>query len=207
MHRDDLYALADRCEAGADTLTYEADHAGEVFADAGYPDADPAQWATDKHRAATAAREYAAGLRAQADRMSPADRVPDERLAQAEKVALAAEMGGILIDGHRLVQAAADHAWSPEEREAILAHQQADRDAVDGSGLFTHVDQDGQVPYWQLAGPADTPTTEPADVDDVAGRWSLTPEGTAAIDAQPDAAASRGDGSARAAVDVDVDGM
>ncbi len=150
-NREHLAALADRCAAGADQLTYEAEHAAAVLADRGYPDADPKQWAVRKQAAAAAARQYAEGLRAEAASLGHGDRPSEERIRQAEKVAHAAELGGILIDGRRLAEASADSPWtSPEVRQAVMDHYHAERDAVEGSGLFEHVAEQGQVPFWQL---------------------------------------------------------
>ncbi len=71
-------------------------------------------------------------------------------------MAVAAECGGILIDGRRLARAGAERAWSSDERRAILAHHQAERDAVNGSGMFAHVAETiggvEQVPFWRLVG-------------------------------------------------------
>lgn len=160
MNREHLLNLADRCEAGANTLTYEAEHAAEVLAERGYPDADPRQWAARKTAAAAAARQYADGLRAEAAGMKPGNQTSPERIAQAEKVASAAELGGILIDDRRLVEAALER-WSSEEmNQAVLDHYQAEREAIEGSGLFEHVAEDGQVPFWQLGG--DTDQAQPA---------------------------------------------
>jgi hypothetical protein len=47
--------------------------------------------------------------------------------------------------------AAADDPWtSAEGRQALQEHQRAETEAVDGSGQFEHVAEEGQVPYWQL---------------------------------------------------------
>jgi hypothetical protein len=149
--RQEMLRLADRCEKAAEELTYEGEHAAEVLAERGYPDADAQGWAARKQAAAAAAREYAAGLRTEAASLDEGGRPSDERLAQAEKVALGAEMGGILIDGARLDAAALDSPWNDAAmKQAIRDHAAAKRAAVEGSGLFEHVAEDGQVPYWQL---------------------------------------------------------
>lgn len=171
LHRDTehLLTLAERCEKAAVDLDYEADNAAEVLTTrAGGDRMDPDQWAADKRSAASAARNYAAGIRAEAEAADPYLRPSAERLAQAEKVARGAEMGGILVDGRRLAEASAEGAWDQQGRDAILAGYQADRDAVEGSGQFTHVAEtiDGveQVPYWQLGNPAQqTASSEPVD--------------------------------------------
>jgi hypothetical protein len=82
--------------------------------------------------------------------MRDIDRPTEARIREAEKVAAAANLGGILIDGSRLSQAAADNAWSHAERQAIEEHQRAQTAAIEGSGVFAHVAEPGQVPFWQL---------------------------------------------------------
>ena len=171
---DHLRHLADRCERGAETLTYEGEHAAEVLATRANGDrADPQEWAAGKQAAAAAAREHAAGLRAEADALTQGQRPSQERVDQAEKVATAAECGGILIDGHRLNEAAlANPFGSAEMRQATKEHEQAERAAVEGSGLFAHVAEtiDGveQVPFWRLGA---TSSAEAATADDDADGW------------------------------------
>jgi len=150
----DLLAVADRIEAGAKTLRYEAENAAEVLAGrAGGDRVDPTEWAAQKTSAADAAEKYAAGLR-QASEM--AGRVSDRRYAEAERVARAAECGGILIDTTRLTESAIEHSLPGEEgmRRALRAHQDAEDTAVRASGQFQHVAETingvEQVPYWQL---------------------------------------------------------
>jgi hypothetical protein len=82
--------------------------------------------------------------------MGAGRRVPETRIREAEKVADAANLGGTLIDGSRLSEAAADNAWSNDERQAIEEHQRAETAAIEGSGLFEHVAEPDQVPFWQL---------------------------------------------------------
>src|SRR5262249_45453176 len=157
------------CDAAADKLTYEAEHAAEVLAERGYPDADAPQWAARKHAAAAAARQYADGLRTQADTIGPDDRPSHERIAQAEKVTLAAGLAGILMDGSRLDAAALDSPWNSQEmKQAIRDHAAAERAAIEGSGLFEHIAEDGQVPFWQLGGHTDQaqPATNAQTVTD-----------------------------------------
>jgi hypothetical protein len=162
-----LRQLADRCERGAQQLTYEGDHAAEVLADRGHPDADPNEWAQRKQAAATAARQYAADLRAEADALGQGERPSQERIDQAEKVASAAELGGILIDGRRMAEATATadnaHIWNPADKEAWEAGThpaQTKAAVVEGSGMFEHVAEEGQVPFWQLRGATDQATNE-----------------------------------------------
>jgi hypothetical protein len=152
MNREHLLNLADRCDAGADEPTYEAEHAAEVLAGRGYPEADPQAWAARKTAATAAARQYARSLRAEAASMRDVDRPTDARVREAETVADAANLGGILIDGRRLSEAAADKAWSNDERQAIEKYQRAETAAIEGSGVFAHVAEPGQVPFWQLSG-------------------------------------------------------
>jgi hypothetical protein len=164
--REHLLELAARCERGADELTADAADPAAALAARGYTDLPPAEVADfgDRHRAAAAAaRAYAAELRAQAEGMTPAERPTAERVAQAEKVADAANLGGILIDGRRLAESAAASPWnSPETRQVIVDHQQAEEDAVNGSGRFEHIAEPGQVPFWLLRDPAADTTDEPA---------------------------------------------
>ncbi len=148
---DHLRHLADRCEKAAETLTYDGEHAAQVLAERGYPDADAQEWAQRKQAAAAAAREYAAGLRTEAAGLDEGGRPSGQRIQQAEKVASAAELGGILIDGSRLDAAALESPWNDEAmKQAIRDHGAAERAAVEGSALFEHVAEDGQVPFWQL---------------------------------------------------------
>ena len=169
-HQTRLHALAERCEAGAEQLTYEAEHAADVLAERGYPNVDAQQWAADKHAAAAAARQYAEGLRAEAANLTDGQRPSDERLRQAEKVADAAHLGGILIDSRPTAEATATapnaHVWHAADKEAWESGThpaQTKAAAVDGSGAFEHVAESGQVPYWQLGR-----TDQAAAVDDTA---------------------------------------
>lgn len=162
--RDDLAVLADRCDTAADRLIYEAENAAEILPGrAGGDLADPQEWAARKVAAAAAAREYAAGLRAEAASAGAGGRPTAERMQQAEMVARGAEMGGILVDGRQLDEAAMKNPFnSPAMRHAIAEAGRERREAIDGSGLFEHVAEDGQVPYWRLGNIA-TPTDAPAD--------------------------------------------
>jgi hypothetical protein len=166
--RKHLLKLAEQCEAGADQLTYEGDHAAEVLAERGYPNADAQEWANRKTAAAAAARQYAQGLRAEAAGMGPGDRPTDERIREAEKVADAANLGGILIDSRRSAEIAAANPWtSPEARQAAKDYAQAKADTIERTSVFEHVAEPGQVPFWQL-GRTDqvVNSAEPVDVDE-----------------------------------------
>jgi hypothetical protein len=117
MNREHLLNLADECEAGAAQLTYDGEHAAEVPADRGWPDADWQEWAVRKKAAAAAAREYPQGLRAEAAKMGEGDRPTEVRIEEAEKVAQAANLGGILIDSRR--SATTENPWaSPDAKQA-----------------------------------------------------------------------------------------
>lgn len=162
-NRARLLDLAERCEAGAADLTYEAEHAAEVLAGrAGGDQTDPQAWAARQAAAAQAARQYAQSLRAEAAAMAEGQQASEERVREAEKVADAANLGGILIDGQQLTDAALDSPWhSAETRQAISDAQHAKTAAIEGSGQFDHVTNDGEVAYWQLGatGQADTAGT------------------------------------------------
>lgn len=210
---DRMEALAASCEQGADTLTHEAEHAAEVLATrAGADRADPQAWADRKRGAATAARVEARHLRTQAALLRESGgRADPALLAQAEKVATAANVGGILIDGSRLHTAASEHPnTSDEHRRGIEQHAAQHRAAIEGSGRFGHVAEDGQVPFWQLGTDPDhqaaQPTTQPAHGDghapaattptkDVAARVQRATESLAARQA---ATAAPADSSGRA---------
>jgi hypothetical protein len=168
MNREHLLNLADQCERGADELQRAADDPAAVLAERGYHDyPDAQQWGQRKQAAAAAARQYAAGLRAEADALGEGQRPSRQRIEQAEKVAHAANLDGILIDGRRL--AADQRVWSEGERQATKDHHQAEADAIEGSGLFEHVTEEGQVPFWQLAHidqAAQLPAAEPVTSND-----------------------------------------
>lgn len=156
MNREHLLALADRCEAGAEDLQRAADDPAGVLAERGYHDQpDVQEWGARKAAAAAAAREYAQGLRAEAAGMDIGDRPSEERIRQAEKVADAANLGGILIDGARNTESTIEHGWHDEGGEQALRDFQAAEDAaLEGSGAFTRVAETingvEQVPFWQL---------------------------------------------------------
>jgi hypothetical protein len=182
MSNDDTYdAMAARIDAAADELYREADNAAEILPTrAGGDQADPQQWADRKRAAATAAREYAAELRAVEH--GPQARLTDERRAQAERVADAAELGGILIDGRAMAErnAHSDRLFNEYERDLwdTGTHPTQDKAReIDATGKFTHVADtiDGieQVPFWQLGQPT-------ADVNrDLAERTTAAASSTA----------------------------
>jgi hypothetical protein len=165
LNREHLRALADRCERGADELQRAADDPAGVLAERGYHDHPDAQeWGQHKQAAATAARQYAAGLRAEADALGEGQRPTQQRIQQAEKVATAAVNDGILIDKHP-----ADHipAWDTAGKQAHADHAQQQQAAIEGSGLFEQVAEQGQVPYWQMGHTdQDTPGQPSNNTDD-----------------------------------------
>ena len=185
LNREHLLALADRCEVGAEHLAYEGEHAAEVLAErAGGAQADPQEWAARKTVAAAAARQYAQNLRAEAETMREGQRVPEPRIREAEKVADAANLGGILIDSRRLDTAS---SWdSPEMQQATRDYAQAKADTIERTGMFDHVADNGQVPFWQL-GRAD-------QAQDTTGQGSVAQEQTVA-------------GLTAQVTDADADGM
>ncbi|MFI5497358.1 hypothetical protein [Actinoplanes sp. NPDC051859] len=133
-----LLALAERCDDGANTLLRDArDVASVLPGRAGGGHIDARVWAQRHEQAALVAREYAAALRREAAALAPGQRVPADRFAEAELVARASEMDGILIGS------------GPAR---LLA----------ASGLFGHVAETiggmVQVPFWQL-GRSSKPTT------------------------------------------------
>ncbi|WP_213456664.1 hypothetical protein [Rhizomonospora bruguierae] len=177
---DSFEYLAARCDTAAAELMHEAENAKEILASCGYSNVDWPEWAAHKVSAATAARGYAAGLRAEAAERGPDARPDASRLAQAKRVALAAEMGGILVDSRPTAQRTAEQAnalFGQADREAWEAgthpSQQKARE-IEATGVFMHVAEtiDGvqQVPFWRLSDPADQATThrtrENADTDE-----------------------------------------
>ncbi|MEU4216206.1 hypothetical protein [Actinoplanes sp. NPDC026623] len=179
QHSDTFEALARRCEAGAETLEHEADHAAEILATrAGGDKADPQEWAAKNRAAAHAAREYAAALRAEAGDRGPLARMTPDRLAQADQVASAANLGGILIDGRRMAerQAQSDSVFDESHRRAWEAGEhpsQVKAAEIEATGQFTHVAETingvEQVPFWRLGWSTDESVaqrqTERADSD------------------------------------------
>ncbi|MEU4239519.1 hypothetical protein [Actinoplanes sp. NPDC026619] len=169
-HSDTYEALARRCETGAEQLKYEAEHAAEILPTrAGGDRLDPQQWAAQKLTAAQAALDYAAGLRAEAAEHGPLARMEPDRLAQADKVALAANLGGILIDGRGPAerQAQSDSVFDENHRKAWEAGEypaQIKAAEIEATGRFTHVAEtiDGieQEAFWQLGGTADESTDQ-----------------------------------------------
>jgi len=162
-----LLDLADRCERAATQLTADAADPAATLAERGYhPSAEETAAFGARHQgAADTAARYAAQLREQVAAGQP---VTAAQIAQAEKVTDAAELGGILIDGRRQAQAQdADPFTSPELRQATRDYHQAKRQAIEGSGQFIHVAEEGQVPFWQL-GPATQAETEHVQRDQAA---------------------------------------
>lgn len=156
-----LEHLADRCERGAADLLHEADNAAEVLATrAGGDRISPDDWAAQKRSAAAAATAYGRQLRQEAAELG-LGRVSQERIAEAERVASAAELGGILIDGRPMAVRAAQDGWpwaADAEREAWNSGThpaQENADEMARSGAFVRVAEtiDGieQVPFWRLA--------------------------------------------------------
>lgn len=158
-NREHLNRLADRCETGAAQLAHEAENAAEVLATrAGGDQHDPQEWAARKQAAAEAARQYAKDLRAEAASLGDHERPSETRIREAEKVAQAAELGGILIDGRPMAERAAQSgtefdterkSWEAGEHPA----QQKARE-IEATGAFEHVAETingrRQVPFWQL---------------------------------------------------------
>lgn len=137
--------IAEKIEQALPELEAEtADPAGTLEA-RGWPTDGAEDFGARKRASVIAARDYAASLRERAAAGQP---MTLSDIAEAEKVAHAAQMGGILIDSRRLTES--QRYWSDEERQAAIAHEDAKRAAIEGSGAFTHVAEDGQVPFWQL---------------------------------------------------------
>lgn len=157
--RNDLVRLAEQCERGAEQLRYEAQHAAEVLADRGHSTVQAADWARQKQQAAAAAADYAAGLRREYDALGETGTPTLERFRQAEQVANAANLGGILIDGRPMAErdAQSDSVWHDSGRDAWQAgtHPTQQKAAeVESAGVFTHVAETingrDQVPFWRL---------------------------------------------------------
>lgn len=168
QYTDTYEAMAQRCEQGAQTLDYEAEHAAEILRTrAGGDQADPQEWAAQKRTAAQAARNYAAGLRAEAgDR--PNARMARDRLAQADQVALAAELGGNLIDGRRIAERDAQRSDYARQLWDAGTHPAQERAReLEATDMFTHVAETingvEQVPFWRLGGPVDDTTAARTD--------------------------------------------
>lgn len=171
--RADALTLVRRIRAGADELRQEGADPARVLTDRGYgPDIakgkiNPAEWGARQLDAAAAAEAYAD--RFEATLAGQPGMVPDQVYREAEKVAKAAQLGGILIDGSRLANSAVENPSNDAGmRSAILGHQAAEESAIGGSGAFAHVAETingiEQVPFWRLstaAGPgADPPVRE-----------------------------------------------
>lgn len=170
-NREHLAALADRCDAAAEQLAYEGEHAAEVLPTRANGNvADPQQWAADKQAAAAAAREFAQELRAEAAELAEGARPSNDRIRQAELVATAAEAGGILIDGSRLAADALQNSMATEaERQAVREANRERVETIEDSGQFHHTAEPGQVPYYRLGDQAtssDAPTSAADDAAD-----------------------------------------
>lgn len=171
--RDDVLKLADRLDRGAAELEHTAEHAAEILPTrAGGAAIDPAKWTRQKQQGALVAREAAADLRRAAD--TP-PRLIVEQYAQAEIIASAAELDGILIDGRRLAAHKADSDSYFDQGERQLWEQgehptQLKAALIESTGMFgyvsTEIDGRPQVPFWTLGGPRKPDTcTCPCDHD------------------------------------------
>ncbi|GAA0469455.1 hypothetical protein Aca07nite_27830 [Actinoplanes capillaceus] len=171
-HTDTYEALAQRCENAARELEHVGENAAEVLTERGYGDwidsgrIDPQTWGNTHTNAAYAARAYAAELRTEAGD-NPTGRMDRDRLAQAERVAKAAELGGILIDGRPMAERTAQSGMYGTETDRVLWEAGTHPDQVkaaeiEATGRFTHVAETingiEQVPFWRLGGPTDEST-------------------------------------------------
>ena len=169
--REDLVKVAADIDGGVLTLLDEAERAAEILPTrAGGDRIEPADWARQKRRSAAAATRYAETLRREAhsmaiaaadDRARPASwtRPTPARFAQAQWVAKAAELGGILIDGRPLAafKGESDSVFDQHERELWEAGThpaQVKAAEIEAAGVFEHVagpiDGVEQVPFWRL---------------------------------------------------------
>ncbi|MDP9797455.1 hypothetical protein J2S43_005967 [Catenuloplanes nepalensis] len=167
---EDLIRVAARIDEGVADLRHSADNAEEVLADRGYPGHDHAQWGAEHAAAATAAEQYATALR---ERAAQADTpVAEAEYRQAEQVATAANVDGILIDSRPVGERAMadgswDNYWNQREKDAWEAGEhpsQVKATDVEATGMFTHVAEPGQIEFWRLT-PQAQATAEP-DVDE-----------------------------------------
>lgn len=146
--RREAARLVEKIERGIAVLEAEAAEPAKTLAERGYPNADAEEWGKRKRDSILTAQQYAEDLWQRVDaggQLTPVDQ------AEAEKVALATQMGGILIDGSRWADPANQSPWtSDEERAAITKHYQDKAAAVEGSGAFTYVAEPGQLPFWHL---------------------------------------------------------
>jgi hypothetical protein len=171
--REDINKLVGRIEKGAEQLAYERDNAAAVLADRGYPNEDAQAWAERKDKAHQAAIDYAGRLRARAATMDDFDRVQQYEIDEAERVAKAAEMGGILIDGRPAAANSAERnkIWDDGAEQAQLdagTHESQVKAAeIKRTGAFRHVDEtiDGvkQVPFWELGRDQGQDATTPVE--------------------------------------------
>jgi hypothetical protein len=124
---DDLNRSADALDRDAEDLRGRGDPA------------DHADVALRKHRAAQDVRDYA-------NRLS--NGTEDVNAAEAEAVANAARCSGILTDGRRFAES--QNYWTGDDRQAAIDHENAKVAAIEASGMFTRVAEDGQVPFYAL---------------------------------------------------------
>jgi hypothetical protein len=175
LDRRHLLKLAERCERGAAEMEQVAGNAAEVLAERGYPNTDAAEWAARKLGAATAARAYAQGLRIEAEQLGETGRVSEERIAQAEHVATAATVDGILIDSRRVADDNAAHhrgsALYGDSSRLQAEHTHRKAAEIESTGVFTLVADPGQVPFWQLGRPATSQSEQQAVAAD-----TMTPD-------------------------------
>ncbi|SCL12828.1 hypothetical protein GA0070616_0034 [Micromonospora nigra] len=165
---DDLRRLADDCERAARGLQVDADNPAEVLRERGYGgdvdsgQLDPATWGARKAASAAAARAYAEQLRKEADSHTDGQ-VDPARIAEAKRVAQAAALGGILTDSREFV---GRDPWASEEvRAAERAEAERVAEEIEATGMFEHVAEEGQVPFWQLRKPEPVAEQEPASTD------------------------------------------
>ncbi len=171
--REDARRLVKRIRDGAAQLREEAADPEQLLIDRGYGKEvedgriDAAEWGRHKLDAAAAAEAYADRL--DGTLAAGTGTIPDDLYRQAEKVAEAAELGGILIDGSRLAKAGAERAWSREEAAVTLEHQVDEQAAIDGAGVFEHVAETRggvrQVPFWRLSTAAAAASAARGDLD------------------------------------------
>jgi|SRR5579859_1451459 len=170
-----LSALADRMERGAAELRADAADPAATLAGRGWTNL-PADQVADFGRRHAAAADAASAYAAQIREHVAAGQVPTAaQLAQAERVADAANLDGILIDGRRQAEATAANATALSGEADKQAWESGTHPAqvkaaeVEGSGVFTHVAETingiEQVPFWQLGNPDQLQMTA-ADVDE-----------------------------------------
>nr|BFE55655.1 hypothetical protein GCM10020063_001810 [Dactylosporangium thailandense] len=136
--RQRLADAAARCDAGADALdAWALDPAAELESRGFHPSADDARAAGERWQAAArGARAYAQQLRDTADHGGD---VSERAQRQADLMADAASLGGILIDGRRL------DGHSTEQAELL--------DNLTDQGVLEHyhTSEPFGTPYYQIA--------------------------------------------------------